>query len=618
MTIFEKYSVGEVRPSQLLHTFGVGAVIDLPHLSVMIMGLDDWDTRRAQEIGEDRLLTAVQRELGQQVERLLGPPRDTTPPTANPFAQPPQVGVPVATFPRWLLCPYCRLLAPLDSGLVQLKTDLARPERTRYIHSNCARPGAPPAVLPARFLVACEHGHLDDFPWRFFVHRGAQACNGPLRLKELGASGEAAEIDVECAGCGARRRMSDAFGEEAQQNLPACRGRRPHLRDFAETGCAQPLKTILLGASNSWFGITLTALSVPVAVDRLGQLVEAHWHVLDKLVNQQNVELLMQLGNLPQLIDYGAGDVWAAIERKRSGAGPASEPRALKAPEWQVLTAPQAAPSLPHFQVVEVPPPSAYAGVIERVVLVERLREVSALLGFTRIASPGDFEEALELPEQTRAPLARKAPTWVPATEVHGEGLFLQFREDAIMEWLRARPALAERDRAFAQAHRQWRRRRRLDPTVPYPGLRYVLLHSLSHALIRQLALECGYTLASIRERIYALPPTAEDGPMAGLLLYTAAPDSEGTLGGLVSLGSPGELGRHLDAALSAMRLCTSDPLCAEHTPLLDAQVVQGAACHACLHAPETSCERGNKFLDRTLLVPTLDTGALAFFPGIA
>lgn len=612
-TTLNKYIVGDVRPSQLLHTFGVGSVIDLPNLSVMLMGLDDWDTQRSLEIGEERLLTAVQRELGQQVQRLLGPPRDTLPPMTNLFALPAQIGVPVATFPRWLLCPSCRLLAPLDSSLFQLKTDLARPERTRYIHSNCTKPGAPPSVLPARFLVACESGHLDDFPWLFFVHAGAKACHGPLRLKELGVSGEAADIEVECGGCGARRRMSDAFGEEAKGNLPACRGRRPHLRDFAEGGCEQPLKTILLGASNSWFGITITALSVPVAVDRLGQLVEAQWHILDKLVSQQNVELLMQLGQLPQFIDYPAGEIWMAIERKRSGAGAPAEPRNLKAPEWHVFTRPQSAPSLPHFRVSEVAAPAGYAQAIERVVLVERLREVSALLGFTRITSPGDFEEALELPGNIRAPLARKAPTWVPATEVHGEGIFLQFREAAITQWEQHAP-LAERHTEFVQAHRQWRRRRRLDPTVAYPGLRYVLLHSLSHALMRQLALECGYTMASIRERIYALPPTDEDGPMAGILLYTAAPDSEGTLGGLVSLGAPGELSRHLAAALNAMRLCTSDPLCAEQTPLLDTQVLQGAACHACLHAPETSCERGNKFLDRTLLVPTLETGDLAFF----
>lgn len=121
-TTLNKYIVGDVRPSQLLHTFGVGSVIDLPNLSVMLMGLDDWDTQRALEIGEERLLTAVQRELGQQVQRLLGPPRDTLSSTTNPFAPAAQIGVPVATFPRWLLCPSCRLLAPLDSSLFQLKT----------------------------------------------------------------------------------------------------------------------------------------------------------------------------------------------------------------------------------------------------------------------------------------------------------------------------------------------------------------------------------------------------------------------------------------------------------------------------------------------------------------
>ena len=144
-------------------------------------------------------------------------------------------------------------------------------------------------------------------------------------------------------------------------------------------------------------------------------------------------------------------------------------------------------------------------------------------------------------------------------------------------------------------------------------SLRDVLLHSLAHALMRQLTLECGYTAASIRERIYALPPEHEHGPMAGILLYTAAPDSEGTLGGLVALGQPAELGRHLDGALERMQRCTSDPLCAEHHCVQDHSLHE-AACHACLFLPETSCERGNKYLDRSVLVPTVDRDQLAFF----
>jgi hypothetical protein len=149
-----------------------------------------------------------------------------------------------------------------------------------------------------------------------------------------------------------------------------------------------------------------------------------------------------------------------------------------------------------------------------------------------------------------------------------------------------------------------------------YPGVRYVLLHTLSHALMRQIALKCGYTAESIRERIYALPPEHAEGPMAGILLYTAAPDSEGTLGGLVRLGEPAELGRHLAGALEQVKRCSSDPLCAEHTPLTEPRNLHGAACHACLFASETSCERGNRYLDRSVLVPTVERAkhGLAFF----
>jgi len=612
----EKYRVGEVRPSQLLHTFGVGAIIDLPHLSVMVMGLDDWSPAYATEIGEERLLFAVQQQLGPQVKSLRVPPIQPEG-SDNPFDGSAQIGVPVATFPRWMLCPHCRLLAPRDSDLFQLKRDPIRVDRTRYVHANCAKAGAPPTVLPARFLVACEHGHLDDFPWHYFVHQGASACTGAIRLLELGVSGEAADIMIKCDACEALRRMSEAFGEEGKQAMPACRGRNPHLRDFDEHACDQQMKAILLGASNSWFGLTLTALSVPTAVDTLGQLIEANWLILEKVTSKEVLEAFRAIGQLQAFLTVGDDALWAAIERKRGGgAGEAAEARSLKAPEWQVFTQPAGAPRLPDFQVREVLPPPAYRHLLQRVVLVEKLREVSACIGFTRITSPGDFSESAELPEEHRVPLARKSPQWVPAAEVRGEGLFLQFDEGAIQAWLN-QPAVRAFEQDVCKAHVHWRRVRRLpDPRAGFPGVRYMLLHSFAHALIRQVALECGYTVASIRERIYALAPTDEDGPMAGVLLYTAAPDSEGTLGGLVSLGAPHILGRHIAGALDAMRLCASDPLCAEHTPLTEPQTLHGAACHACLFAPETSCERGNKYLDRSLLVPTLDREGLNFFGG--
>lgn len=582
-----RHKVGELRPSQILFTFGIGAIVDLPRLSVMIMGLDDWDINRSAEIGEERLRAAVQAELGSQVTRLLAPPVAMENGVANPFEGGPQIGVPVQLFPRWMVCPYCHLLAPLNSGLFELKVNPYRVDQTRYVHINC-RAQTPQTVLPARFLVACEQGHLDDFPWMRFVHRGDTQCRGPLRLTEQGVSGEAADIQVMCdgKGCGMNRSMADAFGEEGKKNLPPCPGRRPHLRDYDPGECKEQLKTILLGASNSWFPLILTALSIPVAPDRLGQLVDATWHILEETEGPQNIKLLRRIGQLNPFSEYSDDELWAAIERKRAGSGGSEGLQPIKLPEWQLFSQDTAASASADFRVTRVQPPGRYSNLIASVGLVERLREVRALIGFSRIESPGEFGESEEFPEERRAPLARKSPVWVPAADVRGEGLFIHFNEKAIQAWERSSRAILQRNQLFLEAHKRWRRMRHLDPDIGYPGLRYFLLHSFSHALMRQFALECGYTAASIRERIYSLPPAHPDGPMAGVLIYTAASDSEGTLGGLVSLGTPEELERHLNGALESMELCASDPLCAERVPVGEECVLHGAACHACLFAP--------------------------------
>ena len=619
-TYLPKYDVGEIRPSQLLQTFGVGALLDLPHLSVMVMGLDQWNANDCTPIGEERLLVAVQRKLGTQVALLRQPPLSVEAPTLGQFDSGPQIGVPVASFPRWMLCPLCRQLIPATSTLLQLKHEYMRQDKARYMHVNCATAkGTPPTVVPARFLVACEHGHLDDFPWRYFVHRGADdgQCTGILRLVESGVSGEASDIFVRCDTCAYNstpRPMSDAFGEAGKQNLPACRGRHPHLRDFDSDQCSKQLKTISLGASNSWFGVTLSALSLPEATSQLDRLMEEQWAHLQNVNDLNGVALLRSVGMLRPFSAYADSAIWVAIEARKQGRN-APQPRTLKAPEWQMLSNPGQVPQTRHFRSTTVAAPDGYRQHIRKVVLIERLREVRALLGFTRITSFGDIEDQENPEESSYAPLSRQKPAWIPATEVHGEGIFLQFDEQAMQAWSE-RPAVAQHNQLFYAAHRRWRQQRHLDPLQGYPSLRYVLLHTFAHALMRQLSLACGYAMASIRERIYALEPTADDGPMAGILLYTAAADSEGTLGGLVNLGQPKELAYHITQALETMHLCASDPLCAEHMPEADLGILHGSACHACMFMPETSCERGNRYLDRSLLVPTLERNDLSFFGG--
>jgi hypothetical protein len=609
-----KRKVGDLRPSQLLLTFGVGSVVELPNLSVMVMGLDDWPAEYAGKVSEERLLKAVQQELGGQVERLLTPPVTAESTLTGPFDDSAAVGVPVAPFPRWLLCPFCRLLAPIQSGLFELKLDPYRRDRTRYVHRNCNKLGRPPTAVPARFLVACENGHLDDFPWVEFVHRGQPGCKARLRLFELGASGEVSDIELRCEVCEATRRMAAAFAsaDDDEAQLPPCRGRQPHLRRCAEEPCPKPARAILLGASNSWFPVMLSALSVPTQVDRLAQLLQQHSALFDAVESPQNVKLLKDVGVLKPFAAFTDEQVWEALQKKRQGgAEPDAQPTDLREPEWQVFSNPDPARNGRDFQLRVADTPKGYKKHFEKVVLAERLREVRALVGFTRVGSPGDFNDPEELPPERLAPLTRGQPRWVPASDVRGEGIFVQFAEPAVQKWAKRNKGL---EAEFFEAHKRWRGVRNLEPEAGFPGLRFVLLHSFAHALIRQLSLECGYTTASLRERIFSRNPGEDREPMAGVLIYTAASDSEGTLGGLVSLGEPKSLGRHLDQALEAIRLCASDPLCSEHHPYRDSLTLHGAACHACLFAPETSCERGNKYLDRSVLVATVDRDKAAFF----
>jgi hypothetical protein len=610
----KKSEVGDVRPSQAMTTFGVGSLVDLPNLSVLVMGLDDWQSNLAVEIAEERLLDSAREILGPQVAKLLTPPRapETTGPAPTWFDESRQIGIPVAPFPRWLVCSKCRLLAPISSGLFEPKVSPYRPDRTSYVH-NCSTQGKSPLAVPARFLATCERGHLDDFPWMDFVHQGDATCKGPLCLYEVGASGEALDVEVRCKGCGKSRRMGQAFGLNNRKVMPACRGRRPHLRDFDPDGCDQEhMKPALQGASNLWFPMLIVALSIPLAKDELGLLVEENWAVLEKAASPEILSAFRAIGQLKDFGKYTDAAVWDAVRKRRlDGSASRKVSHDLKSPEWRVFTNPGQVKESRDFKLRAVAPPPDFTRFFEKIVLVEKLREVKALVGFTRLASPRDFDSPTEMPKSQRAPISRTSPTWVPASETRGEGVFFQFSETAVSEWV-AKNAAFEQE--FRRGHEVWRASKNLDPAHGYPGIRYVLLHTFAHAMIRQLSIECGYTTASLTERIYSRNPTdADPMAMAGVLIYTAASDSEGTLGGLCALGAPDKLGRHIERALEKMSLCASDPLCSEHVVGRDDKL-HGAACHACMFLPETSCERGNKYLDRSALVPTVEPRNVAFF----
>lgn len=599
--------VGSIRPSQVIYSYGVGSLVDLPNLSVIVGGLDRWDITRQEVVTEERLLNAVRSRLGTQVEALRAMPHE--PETQNPFDDWARVGLPVTIFPRWLRCTACNRLFPVASGALKLDWNAYRPDRTVYLHTNCDKARRPPPAVPARFVAGCVAGHLDEFPWVQFAHDGVPVCGNPiLQANDIGTGGRATDLLVKCLTCDAKSTLAKAFGPAALKTMPQCRGRHPHLGLSSEP-CGNQLRTLVLGASNLWFSTSLSALSLPVEGGSLDQLVHDHWATLQNMPVKEVLVYAMKSDRTLQTAFAGhdIDEIWEAIEAKRAGAAPVVTVDVF-GPEWHALTDGSHGRRSPHFEAEPITPPSQFKKQLSGVTLTHRLRVVTALCGFTRIGAPDpdDWRSVSRIEATGR-------PTWVPVVENRGEGIFVRLNEQAVSDWETANDDHPMFDK-MRGAHRDWREHRGLDPGIGWVGERYVLLHSLSHALINELAIECGYSSASISERIYCRRPGEGPEPMAGVLLYTSAPDAEGTLGGLVNLGKSTEFGPLLERALERATLCSSDPLCADHEPDPLNGSLHGAACHACLLIAETSCERGNRYLDRATLVDTFAHQGLEFF----
>ena len=596
--------IGQARPSQLITTTGVGAIADLPAMSVVVRGLDAWQPERQDTIDEPRLLAEVRHALGPQVRALRTAPWDPDA-ESDPWTR---IGVPVSPFPRWVRCPACFRLGVVDGSEFSLVHRWGRrPDLAKFVHARCARQtrrrdSNRRACIPARFVVACDAGHLDDFPYVEFIHHGATAaCPGPQLSVSDAASTLSPRVTIKCEACPASRSIAQAAGRAGMAVLPRCRGRHPHLQRFA--GCDRQVRLMVLGASNMWFATTASALHLPQGQD-VADIVAAHWEILGQQPSAAVVEAIVEgMDALRSLRGVPAEDIWKQIETLRASGGPRSpEPSGdLLDAEWSLLSRPTTDRQDADFKAEPTTPPAGYDALLDQVVLVSRLREVQALVGFTRLAAP----ERRDLRPRNRVPLSRGPETWVPAAEQRGEGIFLELREPAVAAWV-DRIADHARIDSLAGAYRRWSANRDRDPSPGFPISRYLLLHTLSHLLIRQVSLECGYSSASIRERLYIGTPSA---PAAGILLSTAASDSEGTLGGLVALGHERHLKRLMDSAFSDAERCSSDPLCAAHLARPPSDVLHGAACHACLFASETSCEANNRWLDRAVLVDLTGDG---------
>ena len=340
------------------------------------------------------------------------------------------------------------------------------------------------------------------------------------------------------------------------QALGICNGARPWLGRDTREQCGEPNRLLIRTASNAYFPQLMSVISLPDRDETVKKAVDMAWEFVEEVEDIDQLRYERKKAKVKAALE-GLSDeeVFNEILARRGAV--LGETKSVKQAELETLMASkeEVGNDVPdgNFFARAVPREkwdAPWMKSVERVVAVHRLREVMALVGFTRFeaASP-DIEGELEIGVR-RAALAREM-SWLPAVENRGEGVFLQFKYADVEAWLQ-RPDVLQRAVRLKGGFECWQSEHQSSKRK-FPGAPYLMLHSFSHMLVTAVALECGYPASSIRERIYALPSTGY-----GILLYTATSDAEGTLGGLVEAGR--RIQEHIRAALEMGQLCSNDP----------------------------------------------------------
>ncbi|MSR45390.1 MAG: DUF1998 domain-containing protein [Phycisphaerales bacterium] len=598
----------QIRQSQIVMGFGPGAMVDLPNSSVMVAGLDDWtytnEERAACALQEPRLLSRLIARFGQPNLELRRPPKACV--SSSEF----ESSVTAWRFPRWFV-------AATDERTKDGYFRRRLIHRREIVNGKFVHNGKAVSIIPIRFVRACPRGHIDDIDWQILIHGGPSACPAPKWFIEHGNSGDLAEVEVTCD-CGSKLRMSEA-ADRSRRSFGMCDGARPWLGPRTRETCGVPSQLLIRSASNAYFAERITAISIPASTAESDTRIAAVATQLRAIETERALLRVLRLQEPTKSGLAGLSDeeVWTGFDRLGAGVSPVIRP--VKDEEFGALSSAEAelGADMPEgdFFASRLDPANwtcDWMKDVTRVVLVHRLRAVTVLTGFTRFESSStDIHGELDK-DVKPASLARDIK-WLPATETRGEGIFLEFNSEAVGRWL-ARPSVVTRGNALRAGFDGWLHDHE-GSHREFAGTPYIMLHSLSHLLMTAISLECGYAAASLQERVYALGSDGTKPARYGILLYTASNDAQGTLGGLIEAGR--SIKRHMRVALESALLCSNDPVCAQHAPNTPGTAqLHGAACHGCILAPETSCEQRNDFLDRELVVQTVNSNTTGFFNG--
>lgn len=562
---YDNNKLGELRPNQIITTFGPGAIVDAVKDSVTVLDINYWKEKGAKII-DGRLAS------------YLGVDCFYMPRTSY------SGDVPVISFPYKHVCSNSRC-----GRIFDIRDDF---NLDKYLKFGATCPDCGWKGYPSRFITVCEDGHMDDFPWSWWVHRGATQCKGKLKTYSTGNTSTLADMWVECTSCGTKRSMSGAMQKENIEGCN-CTGNHPFRPTVKRMKCLKPAIPSQRGASNVYFAVSRSAISIPPWVNPLYNLIEDHLRDIDLAKTLMGDDGVTKIYEMYFAHSFSRAEFDEALAKRKHDIKEFTE---IKQMEYDAITHhadPAYASNKKHFKAEEDPLPYPLSKYFRRVVRVTRLREIKVLLGFTRVDASDPDADADDQPNIVLLTKG-KSEKWLPAAEIHGEGVFIEFNRDSVDEWLKIH-SVDKISHLYEESYREFCERKKWKVTSLRNAL-YVLMHTFSHLLIKQMALSSGYSSAAIRERIYF------GDRMSGVLLYTGSADKEGSLGGLVELGNIDKLIVLMRDAFQEALLCTNDPECMSSLPAGDNS--NGAACHSCCMISETACENGNRMLDRGLVVP--------------
>ncbi|WP_421317189.1 DrmB family protein [Aeromonas sp. 700377] len=579
----------EIRSSSVAGVAGTGAIIDVGQESFVIPGIERWRQSELRIVDLKRLST--------RLHKVLKAPTDKKEPSLM-----------VQRFPRAMFCEKCRKILRWKTGM---ERDGQEPK--------CQQDGCDGKLVPMRFVAACENGHLEDIDWGFWAHSGPngnRGCKTNERLLfEVDAEVQNAglgSLKVKCGDCGSYRSLEDLSNKSITKEIfRSCASMHPWIFGQQEQ-CDADVVVLQRGATNLHYPVTISALDIPadVADNQVSQFA-------DQIRSQKSYQRLLELmrniaGDYADFIDicieaivHAVGCdkevVLAVANAELSGRaitssagqedGQVLDQAVLLGEEWKTIekALSQGGLTSEHFIAVSeelaLSSPAWMKALVSGVLLIRRLREVRAYLGFHRVKP--------STPEKMVSPDVGGQQPWLPASEVFGEGIVIKLNFGRLEKWAEKLPTIELETLKALE-------RKRVDESfwfLPRVDPVFLAMHTLAHLLLRRITFECGYSSSSLRERLYF----SREGKYAGIMIYTADGDSEGSLGGLVRQGRSDRLAQSLTEAVEQGRWCSSDPVCFETA----GQGLGGfnhAACHACSLVSETSCIAANTLLDRRML----------------